>query len=129
MRKKSLHKKTLIIYLILLNGFIIKSQTCNYHSSISDDCNMLGEGNYVSTTVDLNVCANKEWEVVFEDNFDGNSIDYIDKWVHHLGDGNGTRDNNAIDYHLLDENIEVNNGTAKLITRQENIEAHCLSPL
>lgn len=119
-------KKTIIIFLFFISGLNVKTQTCDYYSSIIDDCNMLGSINYVGTSIDANICFNKQWEVVFEDNFDGNSIDYTEKWRHHLNDGNGLMDK-SLDYHLLDENIQVSNGTAKLITRQENIEAHALT--
>lgn len=69
------------------------------------------------TTFDL--CNYNPWTLVFEDNFDGNSLD-LTKWSY------GPRIrycNNEQQYYTSGDNIEISNGTLKLIAKEETVYA------
>jgi len=73
-----------------------------------------------------NVCEDRNWELVFEDNFDTQNLDK-DKWICYYPDGkNGTdskwtsrmHDRNELQIYR-DENVTVENGLLNLIVKDE----------
>ncbi len=77
------------------------------------------EGQKVIPTQTFYQCDNNPWVLVFEDNFNGNSLD-LSKWTY------GPRIrycNNEQQYYTHGNNIEVSNGTLKLIAKKETLYA------
>jgi beta-glucanase (GH16 family) len=72
-----------------------------------------------------NICNNSEWSLVFNDEFDGDSLDRI-KWINYLPDTpDGSDQSEFCRTHgdegqiFTDTNLEVSNGTLKLIARKQ----------
>lgn len=80
--------------------------------------NCFGGQNVVFGTT-FNQCNNNPWVLVFEDNFGGNNLD-LSRW------GYGPRNrycNDELQYFTHGDNIQVSNGTLKIITKKETIFA------
>jgi len=70
----------------------------------------------------FNVCNTDPWVLVFEDNFNGDSLD-LSKWSY------GWRNlycNDEQQYYTSGDNIEVSNGTLKLIAKRDTIYARAV---
>jgi hypothetical protein len=66
-----------------------------------------------------NCSANTKWELIFEDDFNGNSVN-TNKWEIGLGWNSLMAVNSELQYLTKDgSNLEVSNGTLKCIARQE----------
>ena len=64
----------------------------------------------------FNLCDDKPWVLVFEDNFDGNSLD-LSKWEARTGVPRDFNFNHQKAWHLS-ENLEVSDGTLKIISKK-----------
>lgn len=66
-----------------------------------------------------------EWELTFEDNFDGNKLD-ADKWMSGYYWGKNLLNDDYVQVNekqfYKDSNIEVNNGNLKILTKQEKAQ-------
>lgn len=99
-------KKTTILILIILTTKIYSQTLC--------------ESMKVVPVQTFNQCNNNQWVLVFEDNFNGSSLD-LSKWT-----TNGSRNrycNDEQQYYTSGDNIEVNNGILKLIAKKETVYA------
>lgn len=74
-----------------------------------------------------NICPTKEWKLVFHDEFDGNEVN-TDKWYTYFpyGPNNSdqceycrTHDGSLSQQIFLDENLVVDNGTLKIVVKEE----------
>ena len=101
---------TFVIFFLLILVFLAKAQF------FSDNCS---GGKNILPVQDINFCSNSEWVLVFEDNFDGDSLDR-GKWIGSSGPGslkNGTRQ--CVE---LMRNAVVENGLLNLIARREQVQ-------
>jgi len=101
-------KKAIFIFLMICSSIIYAQTLC--------------EGQKVIATENFNQCNTDPWVLVFEDNFNGNSLD-LSKWSY------GWRIlycNNEQQYYTSGDNIEVSNGTLKLIAKEETIYARAV---
>ncbi len=70
-------------------------------------------------------CNKNPWVLVFEDNFDGNSLD-LSKWeIQGWGQGALSSSPNQ-EYNTLD-NVEVSNGSLKIIAKKESVQRRAVS--
>ena len=74
-----------------------------------------------------NICPTEEWKLVFHDEFNGDKVD-TNKWYTYFpyGPNNSdqceycrTHDSTLSQQIFLDENLEVNNGTLKIVVKEE----------
>ena len=101
-------KKAIFIFLMICSSIIYAQTLC--------------EGQKVIATENFNQCNTDPWVLVFEDNYNGNSLD-LSKWSY------GWRIlycNNEQQYYTSGDNIEVSNGTLKLIAKEETIYARAV---
>jgi len=73
-----------------------------------------------------NICNNQEWKLVFNDEFDGDSLDKSKwiTWFPYSATGNDSCEfcrthGDLVDQVYLDSNVVVSNGTLKLIARKQ----------
>lgn len=100
--------KRFILLFILLIGF------SSSYSQFSKNCSQ----KKVVVTND-GVCDSNPYYLVFEDNFDGNSLD-LTKWQLQVWRQGALNTNKEQEYNSLN-NVEVSNGTCKIIAKQENV--------
>ena len=97
--------------IVLLVGLIILSVKVNAQT--------ICEGQTVVPVTTFNQCDNNPWVLVFEDEFNGNSLD-LSRWSY------GPRMrycNDEQQYYTSGDNIVVSNGTLKLIAKKETVYA------
>lgn len=72
-------------------------------------------------------CADGDWELIFEDDFEGNALDQ-QKWLPNYPYGSYVPGEANVAYSPNDytSNIQVSNGTLKLIAKQETIVARAI---
>jgi len=97
--------KSSLLSLMFLSFGVCKGQTVT-----------LCEGQKVAITTSYNQCDNNPWILVFEDNFNGNSLDLF-KWKPKTGNTRDFYFERQKAWHLP-ENLEVNNGTLKIISKK-----------
>lgn len=68
----------------------------------------------------LVTAASDSWQLVWSDEFDGNSLN-TDYWVYDIGTGEWGWGNNELQYYTnRKENVEVKNGNLIITARKEN---------
>ena len=87
-----------------------------YAQFFSDNC---GGGINILPVQDVNLCNDSEWVLVFEDNFDGDSLD-LSKWQNILYPGSlqGGADQNVVTL----RNAVVEDGILTLIAKPEHVQ-------
>ena len=109
--------QVIVIFVLIFNFSISNAQI------FSDDCSLAP-----IVLANMPSCNNFPYYVVFEDNFEGNSLD-LTKWqIQPWGQGVLYGSNNAInqEYNSLD-NVEVSNGTCKIIAKKETVIRRAVS--
>ncbi len=106
--------KTFLLLKILLLVIIppAKSQL------FSDNC---GGGENILPVENINLCNNSEWILVFEDNFDGDSLD-LAVWKNRTSQQGSLETDSEQHYSTLDNAI-VENGKLKIIAKKERVHA------
>lgn len=106
-------KEKLFFSTFFLVCLFAKPQSCDVLNTASDNCQLLGNNDYVSTLVNTSVC-NNPFELIPEgsDEFDGNSID-LSKWLYAPPWGGGANFIYSLEYFTQGDNIEVSNGILK----------------
>lgn len=69
-------------------------------------------------------CNDVKWELKFEDNFDGSSVD-LNKW--HMKYAPGTLSYEAVDVYYSIDNIKLENGICKIIPKRETVKQKAVS--
>ena len=108
--KNTTMKKLTIIILMICTSKIYAQTIC--------------EGQQVVPIETFNQCNTDPWVLVFKDDFDGNSLD-LSTWRY----GNGVHIrycNNEQQYYTDGDNIDVSNGTLKLIAKKETVYARAV---
>lgn len=101
--------------MIMKNVIVIILMICSSRIYAQTIC----EGQQVVPIETFNQCNTNPWILVFEENFDGDSLD-LSKWRY----GNGVHIrycNNEQQYYTNGDNIEVSNGILKLIAKKETV--------
>jgi beta-glucanase (GH16 family) len=101
--------KKLTIFIFIIFSSRIYSQT-------------ICEGQQVVPIETFNQCNANPYVLVFEDSFDGNSLD-LSRWTY------GPRIrycNNEQQYYTIGDNVEVSNGSLKLIAKKETVYARAV---
>ncbi|MCF8371191.1 MAG: family 16 glycosylhydrolase [Bacteroidales bacterium] len=88
----------------------------SYSQFFSDNCS---GGTNILPVQDINLCNDSEWVLVFEDNFDGDSLD-LTKWKESSGRGSLITSPNQ-DVQTL-RNAIVENGILNLIAKPEHVK-------
>ncbi|HLC82730.1 MAG TPA: glycoside hydrolase family 16 protein, partial [Bacteroidia bacterium] len=69
-------------------------------------------------------CNEVKWELKFEDNFDGTTLD-LNKW--HMKYAPGTLSTEAVEVYYSIENIKFENGICKIIPKKETVKRKAVS--
>ena len=112
-QKKHLNPYHLLPFLfICLVGFpsILKAQF-----GLGTNCD---GGIIVVPIIDTNYCDNSDWQLMFEDNFDGDTIN-ADVW--RPGSRRGSTGGGNLSVYRSFDNVKVSDGTCKLITKRERV--------
>ncbi|MDD3692155.1 MAG: hypothetical protein PHO77_08780, partial [Bacteroidales bacterium] len=107
-KKQNTMKKLTFIILMICSSRIYAQTIC--------------EGQQVVPIETFNQCNTNPWVLVFEENFDRNSLD-LSRWTY------GPRIrycNNEQQYYTSGNNVEVSNGTLKLIAKKETVYARAV---
>ncbi|MCF8359061.1 MAG: glycoside hydrolase family 16 protein [Prolixibacteraceae bacterium] len=109
----SIRKNFKILNLILLFNFIF----------VQLNAQTLCEGTAAAYTYSFNQCDNNPWVLVFEDDFEGNSLD-LSKWSIISGIARDPFFEIQKAWHKA-ENISVGNGILKIISKKETLLNQC----
>ncbi len=104
---------------IILIGLIILTVKVNAQT--------ICEGKTVVPVTTFNQCDNNPWVLVFEDNFEGNNLDLSTWELQPWGEGALYGNNGASQEYNTLNNIEVSNGTLKIVTKKETIIRRAIS--
>lgn len=106
--------KNITVMILMIISSIINAQT-------------ICEGRQIQPMMTFNQCDYNQWVLVFEDDFDGNTID-LSKWeLQEWSQGAFYGENGRTqEYNTLD-NLVVSNGTLKIIARSETVQRRAVS--
>jgi beta-glucanase (GH16 family) len=125
-------KKVFFVFLLMQIGFAYSQPSCLHGTGIGylldlwlaqfGACNCQKVGVFLNQMPD---CIDSNYQIVFEDNFNGNTLD-LSKWeIQPWGQGALVGHAN-IEYNSLN-NVEVSSGTCKIIAKNENIITKAVS--
>jgi len=111
-------KKNYFVFLIigLLGVNFVTGQEIDEEEILTGERGDLCTHQLITITKYKNICNNTSWKLVFEENFNGNSLD-LNFWEPKEGVPRDDNFNQQKAWHLP-ENIEVNNGTLKIISKK-----------
>lgn len=119
-------KNLFLVFLLLFLTNLISAQNFPFITKKCESCDHQGEFFHANKIKfeGGDICCNRDYKLIFHDEFDGEFLD-TDKWMTCYGYLNGDCDHKDGRIHknigavYLDENVKVENGVCKLITKKE----------